>query len=346
MRLIKANDLDLTRFQFDYDLTMSIFFMNADSTIYGRYGSRRSREDATGTMTVAGLARSMESVLVLHRRYPDNKGYLAGKQAKTTKYKTPRDYPLLRGQFKESLDYQGEVSKSCVHCHQVRDGARQIYRAAGQPIPDALLFPNPEPGVIGIRMDPQQRATIAAIAKGSSAEKSGFRAGDEILVLDEQAIVSQADLQWVLHQAASNDKLPALVKREAKLVPLELTLPEGWRRNSDISWRATSWPLRRMGTGGILFQPATPQQRQSVGLADDKLALVVKHLGLHGPHGAAKRAGFRKGDMVVSFNGMTGAMSTSQLLAYAAQNTKPGQKIPVAVMRAGKRVELNLPMQP
>ena len=40
VRLVQANTIDLTRFQFDFDLTFAAFFLNADLTIYGRFGSR------------------------------------------------------------------------------------------------------------------------------------------------------------------------------------------------------------------------------------------------------------------------------------------------------------------
>ena len=65
MRLVKANDLDLTLFQFDYDLTFAVFFMNADKTIYGRYGTRSSIKDATKDISIAGLAESMSAALAL-----------------------------------------------------------------------------------------------------------------------------------------------------------------------------------------------------------------------------------------------------------------------------------------
>jgi len=39
-----------------------------------------------------------------------------------------------------------------------------------------------------------------------------------------------------------------------------------------------------------------------------------------------------KRNIVVSFDGRTEDMTTSQLLAYAAQHTKPGQRIPVSVI--------------
>lgn len=345
VRLVKANDLDLTLFQFDFDLTFSIFFMNADKTIYGRYGTRSSVDDAEKHMSRRGLAEAMQAALKLHQGYPANKAVLAGKQAVETKYPRPDNYPSLKGRYKKELDYEGKVAVSCLHCHQVRDAERQIYRDAGQPIPDKLLYPQPLPSTIGLTLDPDTRATVSRVADESIAAQAGFKAADELLSLDGQAIISIADLQWVLHHAATSDSLVAVVRRNGKLAVLELTLPKGWRKQTDISWRVTSWQLRRMGTGGLLFEPTTAEQRQAAGVKTDGLALRVKHVGQYGAHAAAKRAGFRVGDIVVSFDGHTDAWTTSQLLGYTAQNTKPGQTIPVTVMRNGKQLQMRLPMQ-
>src|SRR6266516_7942105 len=46
VRLINANALDLSLFQFDYDLSFSTMFFNGDGTIYGRYGSWTYQHDS------------------------------------------------------------------------------------------------------------------------------------------------------------------------------------------------------------------------------------------------------------------------------------------------------------
>ena len=345
MRLVKANDLDLTLFQFDYDLTFAVFFMNADKTIYGRYGTRSSVKQAAKDMSLDGLAKSMSAALALHERYPANKKDLAGKQPVATKFKEPNDFPSLRGKFKDELDFGGAVAKSCLHCHQVRDAERQIYRNAGKSIPDRLLFPSPSASVLGLTLDPKQRATITKVQRDSPAAKSGLKPDDEILRLAGQPILSHADIQWTLQNTKSSDKLTVTVRRDGRIVRSQLEFEPGWRRRSDISWRVSSWPLRRMGTGGLLFTEATAEQRRKAKVQDDELALVVKHVGQYGPHAAAKRAGFKKGDLVIAFDGQTRNMTTSELLAYAVQKTKPGQRVPVTVFRSGRRIELKLPMQ-
>ena len=90
---------------------------------------------------------------------------------------------------------------------------------------------------------------------------------------------------------------------------------------------------------------ATDEQRRRAGVSKDGLALFAKHVGQYGAHAAAKRAGFRKGDIIVSFDGKQNNLTPSEILAYTATKTKPGQKIPVTIFRNGKRIELKLPMQ-
>ena len=82
----------------------------------------------------------MKGVLTLHKVYPANKRSLAGKQPKPSHYKTPLDIPSIRGKYKRDLNYDGEVVKSCVHCHQVTEAKRQMARLDTQPMPLQLIF--------------------------------------------------------------------------------------------------------------------------------------------------------------------------------------------------------------
>ena len=137
----------------------------------------------------------------------------------------------------------------------------------------------------------------------------------------------------------------AVLRRDGQRQKLTIKLAEGWRHAADLSWRVGSWPLRRMGTGGLLLESLTSDQRARLGVAKGRLALRVKYVGQYGAHAAAKRAGFRVGDVVVSFDAQERFDSESELLAYAAQHTRPGQRVAVAVLRGNKKIELQLPMQ-
>jgi len=251
--LVQANTLDLAQFQFDFDLTFAAFFMNPDGTLYGRFGSRSDRKDAMKDMSMEGFRKALAAALEMHRGFPANKASLAGKRGPAPRFKVPIEYPFLQGKYAEKLDYEGKVVQSCVHCHQVRDAEFRLYRSDQKSIPDEVLYAWPIPGVVGLELNPQEKSTVARVAGGSAAEKAGFRAGDEILTLQSQPMLSIADVQWVLHNAPAQGTLKAEVLRAGQKTVLNLALAEGWKKKADISWRATSWDLRRMAAGGLLF---------------------------------------------------------------------------------------------
>ncbi len=345
VRLVQANAMDLTLFQFDYDLTFAVLLMNADRTIYGRYGTRSSLHDAEKDISLAGFAAALSKALELHQGYPVDKADLAGKQPRTTKFDSPDEFPSLRGRYQSALDYEGKVVSSCMHCHQIRDAERMVYRSAGDPIPEPLLFPYPAPDVVGLTLSPDACAEVVAVTEGSPAAASGLEPGDQILSFDGQPMLSIADVQWVLHNAGGSALLPLTVSRNGRQHDLTLGLAEGWRRASDISWRVSTWPLRRMGTGGLVLESLSEADRRAANLDEASLALRVKHVGQYGAHAVAKQAGFEKDDIVVAFDQKAEQMSESELLAYAVQTTKPDQQVPVTVLRDGKRIDLTLRMQ-
>ena len=135
VRLVQANALDLTLFQFDYDLTFAVFLLNADKTIYARFGSRSDRKDAAKDISMEGFRKTLAAALELHKRYPANKASLAGKQSRSTRFKSPENFPSLAGKYKPNLDYEGKVVQSCMHCHQVREAERRFTAATPRAAP-------------------------------------------------------------------------------------------------------------------------------------------------------------------------------------------------------------------
>jgi len=345
VRLVQANRMDLAQFQFDYDLTFAAFFMNTDGTIYGRFGSRSERKDATRDISIDGFRKALTAALELHKNYPANKAQLVGKQPKPTRFKTPDEFPSLHGKYQAKLDYDGKVVQSCMHCHQVRDAERRFFRDDKKAIPDQVLYPYPMPDAIGLALDPKEKAKVNNVIAGSIAEKAGFRPGDEILTLEGQPIISTADVQWVLHNASDPASLSAQVLRGRKKINFSVDPAKDWRRHSDISWRVTTWDLRRMAAGGLVLQEATAEERQQAKLSDNALALRVNYVGEYGEHAVAKKAGFKKDDILVSVDNQATRMTESELFGYLLQNKMLGEKIPVTVLRGDERVSLELPMQ-
>ena len=164
--------------------------------------------------------------------------------------------------------------------------------------------------------------------------------------LNGQPPLSIADVQWVLHNVDPNGaNVPLVVRRGDVTREVTLSLQDGWREAGDLSWRVTSWGLRRMTTGGLLLEVLPEDERTSLQLGDDQMALRVKHVGQYGPHAAAKKAGFQVGDIIVEFDGRDDLMTDSQLLAHGVTHRLPGERVDVTVLRDGERRTLKLPMQ-
>lgn len=346
VRIVHANGLDMSLFQYDYDQSFAAFFLNADKTIYGRYGTRSHQRESKDDVAIEGFAAALKGALELHAEYPKNRKALLAKHGGKPLFPVPEKSPKLRGRkYKAKLNYKGNVVRSCIHCHQVGEAQREFYTTKGKPIPEKLLFPYPHPKALGLILDPKTKATVKAVKPGTPAAKAGFKAGDKLQTLAGQPLLSMADVQWVLHNAGETAELKAEVLRDGKPKAVTLKLGTGWRRRDTISWRATSWSLRRMGTGGLLLETLPEENRKRLNIPDDKMALRIKHVGQYGAHAAAKRAGFRKGDVIVSFDGKTELMRDSDVLAYAVNHKQPGDRVPVVVLRGKRRMTLTLPMQ-
>ena len=340
VRIVHANGMDLSQFQFDYDQSWAAFFLNADMTIYGRYGTRSHQTESKDDVSLQGFSKALTGALELHALFPNNKAVLAAKRGPTSEVKVPEQFPSFKGKYGAKLDYEGKVVQSCIHCHQVGEALRLVARSAEKPISDKVLYPYPNPKMIGLVLDPNEKAKVKQVTAGSSAEQDGFRIGDELVTLSGQPLLSIADVQWVLHDADESDKLKAEVVRDGQKQSLILTLAKGWRRRDDISWRATSWDLRRMTLGGLLLEPLPEDSQRELKLPSDQLALRVKHVGQYGDHAVAKRAGFLKDDVLVAIDGDRSPLTESGLIAKLLQSKRPSDRITVTVLRGSQRLEL------
>ncbi len=345
VRVISANGLDLSQFQFDTDQSFAVFMLNADGTVYGRYGTRSHRTEWADDVSVEGLSKALSGALALHAKYPANKADLAAKRGPLPEFTVPENLPLLRGKYGSKLDYAGNVVKSCIHCHQVGDAQRQHVRDTMAFIPEQTLFPYPHPKTVGLALDPKERATILKVDKLSPAGLAGFRPGDVVDKMGGQPLLSMADVQWVLHQVSpEGGTVRAEVVRAGLRETLTLDLRTGWRQMDDLSWRASSWELRRMVTGGMQLAPSGAEERADAGLKDGGMALRVEHVGEYSPHDIAKKAGFRKGDLVVSFDGRKYLSRETDVLAYGLMRKSAGDSVDVVVVRNRNRVSLPLVM--
>src|SRR5262245_27841654 len=113
VRVVQANGLDLTQFQYDFDLSFSSLVMNADGTIYTRYGNRSSANDAADN-PIEGFRATLAAALDVHKNVDQHRDDLKDKKAQLTKFDRPEKYPTL-ARYKTTLDFSGTVVKDCMH---------------------------------------------------------------------------------------------------------------------------------------------------------------------------------------------------------------------------------------
>lgn len=345
VRLVSTNGLNLSLFQYDYDQSFAVMVMNPDGTVYARYGTRSDHTEWEDDVSVRGLAETLKGALALHEGYPANRELLSGKQGHEPLFETPNDAPTMAGKFPRNLEFNDNVVKNCIHCHMIGDAERELYRERGESIPDEILFQYPHPKSIGLIMDPETQATVRDVNEESAAERAGFRNGDDIKSMNGQPVLSMADIQWVLHHASDPASIETVVIRNGNEISIDLELPDGWRRWDDIAWRVSTWNLRRMATGGLVLKQASNEERRDIGVEEGEMSLLVTHVGQYGEHVLAKRAGFRNGDIIISFNGRSDLARETDLIAYAVQSIDIGARVPVKVMRNGRELEMTLRIQ-
>ena len=335
VRIVKMKDVDLAQFQFDYDLTWAAFFMNADGTIYGRYGTR----SAAGPMahnSMASLKNAMKRALQLHQNYPENRASLGGKRGPEPRWKTALQIPALWKKFRKQLAAPiGQTN--CIHCHNIYDGWRETAYAEGT-FDRESLWVYPLPDNIGVQIHVDEGNLVEKVIAGSFAEKAGVKAGDVIHTMYGQPVISQADMQWVLHHLPKTADLRIGMEREGEYLTRTLFLSGDWKR-SDISWRGSLWSLRpRTGFEGA--RDLSVEQKEQLDLAPEALALEVWSIV-----GAAREAGLREGDIIIEADAHTELMTGRQFAAWVRLNYHPGDKLPIKVLRASQNMSLTLPSE-
>jgi serine protease Do len=344
VRLIKANGLDLRRIEVDWDQTLAVIILGQDGeTVLGRYGAARTSRHADRNLSLEGFAEALRGALELHAEGPKAAARLAAKKGPPPRRPTPEAFPSLSRYGKE-LAQKGRVAASCIHCHQVREAERSLLRDAGEPLGDAVLHPWPDPALLGLEIDPDSRATVARVVADSPAAHAGIEALDRIVEIGGAPPISIADVQWALHRAPDSGAVDLVIERGGERHRRSIALAPGWRR-AEISWRGSTWDLRRMALGGMVLEPATASERALAAVAEDALALRVESAGEHGEHATARKTGFLPDDIVVAIDGLRSPMSEGQVLAHLLSRHKKGSKVPFVVIRDGKRLEFQLVQQ-
>ena len=333
VRQVEMKGVDLNQFQFDYDLNWAAMFLNADGTVYARYGTQ-SAAGSDAFNSIEGLLATMEKVLQLHKAYPANQQQLQQKRGAPQPTASALQLPGLRNPEK----YARETTRSnCIHCHNIHD-AQHLHALQQDRWQPSMMWKYPLPDLIGMKIDRKNGTRIVEIIPDSPAAKAGLQAGEEILSMNYQTITSIADMQWVLHPL---DGTTAEVEVEGNRSGRRtLQLGKGWRQH-DFSWRGSMWnaPPRLQ----VWLPELSPDQARTLGLPSGDGALEVRWINMEGPGGRqAKADGLQEKDIIIAADGKPIRMDSKQFNAWLKLNRAVGQRLPITVLRNGERRELSL----
>jgi len=353
VRIGQMNDVDLARFEFDYDTTWSSFFLDANRNVYSRYGGRDHRA-ADARMNTESLIQTMSEVLAIHRGLQQvpladrpasllkeihptamlaSMPKVAAKAGPVTApVATPEDIPLLR-----------ENHEGCVHCHQIQE-YRHLQNFHDGKFDRSQLFGYPLPENLGIRMTQHNGHLIESIIDDSAAARAGLRAGDLLDRVNSIPIRSEYDFRWALHQSRNDEPIALVVRRgasgkaaqDAARVVVELTLqpPLKWRQ-SDLGWRKSlrSVPLRL----GFLGYTLGGEGLKQAGFPAEKS--VLKVLSIRAP-GLAENVKLQKGDLITAVGDQHEFQSLDRFKSRLLELYQPGDRVKLEVIRDGRTIQL------
>jgi hypothetical protein len=216
VRILEMKNVDISRFEFDYDLVFAAVFMNGHGKIYGRYGSR-TPWNSQSRYSLQGLKYTMRQVLDAHD--PEQR---------------PPESPNLQPLFARELF---APNRGCIHCHEVWEGLRRRARRQGT-FDYRSLFVYPMPENIGLKLDVDAGNRVVHVIPQSASDQAGIKSGDVITKIGDHSIRSQADVSWALHNASEIENLVVMFLRNGRPTSAELHLAAGWKE-TNLSWRAS-----------------------------------------------------------------------------------------------------------
>jgi serine protease Do len=340
LRQVEMKGVDLSQFQFDYDLNWAAMFINADGTVYARYGTQ-SIDGPDAFNSIASLEKTMQRVLELHDNYEKVKASLAAKRGADKPYKTPLDMPGMENKEKLAA---ATARNNCIHCHMIHDAEQNQWRQQGM-MSIEKMYRYPLPDNLGIHINRDDGRKIEKVTPGSPAAQAGLAAGDEISHVDGQAITSIADIQWVLHNLTKDDaKVEVAVNRDGSAQTHVLALAKGWKK-TDFLWRGSRWSLRP--NPGFWAPALDDKQIKALGDAIPAGAkpLRIQFITANRPEGrAVKEAGLKEGDVIVALNGRPMSFTPHDFQMHVRLNCKPGEKLNLKILRNGKEMDIPLPL--
>jgi hypothetical protein len=314
VRLTRVDNADLSLFEFDYDLTFMVFFMDAKEKVYARYGARDSK-DPDNRQSLEGLRYTMESVAAMHKR--EEKEY-------APKAEKPLYIRDVAG---------GPAGGKCMHCHQIKERLNRKLGTDGEWTRE-MVYRFPLPDNLGFRLEVDRGNIVEKVTPGSPADKAGLKKGDLVKQIANVPIHSLGDAAFALDKAPTTGTLSISWLRDKELATANLELIKGWRK-TDISWRPS---LRHLVPSMPLYgDDLSPAERKQLGLTEKQLAFRNDRLPAR-----VKDAGFKAGDIILGIENRELNQTVTDFHRFIRREYLVGDTIQVAVLRDSKKMTIPL----
>lgn|GEM_PF-1171189 len=328
VRLTSLKGVDLNTFRFDYDLTFAALVLDPRTeAVLARY-SAPGGKSPSAHVSPAGFAHTLRAAAERFHRTPP-----PARRTEETPAATITDlYP----DFARSR----RAGEPCYHCHYAADAAVAQDRARGM-FAKAKLFRYPPPESVGLTLRADREDVVAAVQPGSPAAKAGVQPGDSLVSAGSAPVLSAADLQHALDPVPDPGRIALRLRRDGQEREAALSLPAGWRRSEDISWRSSQGAVPPILA--IWEKELTPDEKRAIGIAPERLALRVVSL-FEGEKWSEARGDFRLEDVILGAEGKPPlpAMSPRQFHAWYRLNYDVGQTATFTVLRDGKRTAVRV----
>ncbi len=306
-------------FEFDYDVTMMMFFLDAGERVYARYGGRDGK-NADGRQSLQGLRHTMQSVLEMHER--EEKEF------------APRSSEASRFIRDGSRGFE----RGCMHCHQVREALNSELRRTGKWERD-LAWRYPLPENLGFDLEVDRGNVIRQVRTESSAAAAGLRQGDRVQRLHGVPVHSFADAQFALDIAPKTGSIDIVWQRGDQTSKGVLALPESWRK-TDLSWRAS---MQRWVPWPRLAGPdLADEEKKALGLPIKQLAFRQREP----VPTLAQAVGVRAGDVILGLDDQRLEMNADEFFKHVQSSYLAGDRVTINILRDGRRVNLPMTLTP
>ncbi|MBI4244038.1 MAG: PDZ domain-containing protein [Planctomycetes bacterium] len=337
-------DVDLNTFEFDYSLTFSVLLMNAfDRTIYHRFGTRSS-ESATAWTSINFFETLLKETLEEHKNHVISN---VDSGTRPLPKKTARDYPEL-----DKITKSGNDRWSCIHCHQINEVHINEYKNDGKwssnnMVWETVIWPNPNR--MGIELDPEDQNKITNVISNSPAALAGLEKGDRILKMNTIKVRTISDIQWILFKTPEADSVKAQTidiqyEKNGKITSCMIRFLSPWKAGdpSEVWQDHLHWLSPQPG---FWTKPLTNKEIQKLNLKNVPAGYKVESIQNNDRFGDnAKKAGIKKGDIILSADGKKDFKSSVHFQSWFVLTRKPGNTVNIEIIRNTNRLNIQLPV--